>query len=385
MKKQIVFVESFPTVYSFKFARELKLTKEYETVLISFSKVNENFYKKAYDKIIVFEISHKISFSNMFSLVKILFNSKKKNFIKEINNLDPYLFQVTGPDLFTYLFMKKIKKKPKIYFAYDIWNFYKKKRSLKNLEIKEAFQKYFEKKCFRLANGVLHKGPSGELNLLDYSIKKPDLALIPGCLKEWTFSPKKKKSKEIHLVHAGGPQRDIPGIFPFIEITKQITKQKIHLHVYGPCSNDIEKERFLEESKKNSYFHWHEKKDVKELNKDMSNYNYGIIFNFYDFSIMNQLFPKTSMANKMFNYIEAGIPILIDENSKVMSDIIQKEKIGLIIPFNRFESLREILEKQDYNKLQENIKRCQEKFSVSHLTKELENFYEKVVSSSKHN
>ena len=41
-------------------------------------------------------------------------------------------------------------------------------------------------------DGILHKGPREELTLLDYSVNAPDLALLPGCLEDWTHVPKKR-------------------------------------------------------------------------------------------------------------------------------------------------------------------------------------------------
>jgi len=123
MKKQIVFVEHPTTTYTYKIARSLKLTGRYETVLITFSKIDKSFLSKAYDKIFNFELSHKINLKNLLRFPRQIISKEFKNFLKNIRSLNPYIFQITGPDLFTTIFMFFMKEKPKVYFAYDFWAF----------------------------------------------------------------------------------------------------------------------------------------------------------------------------------------------------------------------------------------------------------------------
>ena len=84
VKKQIVFVEHPITTYTYKIARSLKLTGEYETVLITFSEVNKDFFSKAYDKIIVFELSHKINFKGILQSTKKIMSREFRDFLKKI-------------------------------------------------------------------------------------------------------------------------------------------------------------------------------------------------------------------------------------------------------------------------------------------------------------
>ena len=381
MKKEIVFVEYVPNIINLKIARTLKLSGKYTTTLISFSKVDEELYNKAFDKLLILDVKHSLNLKNIIKLFKSIFSKETKDFIKSVKELDPYLFQITGPDLFTMFVMSITKNKPKIYFAYDIWAFYGKKFSIKNLGIKEFFQKQIEKIGFRKADGILHKGPSGELKFLDYKINKLDLAILPGCLDEWTISNNKKpKAGEIHLVFAGGPLKSSDGRAHFLEVIKKITSQNIHFHTYGECVNKKDTILFVEEEKKNKYYHFHPKERVDNLNKKMSQYTYGINPDFYIKSIINPLWPKTSVANRMFNYIEAGIPIIINEDAEYMMKIVKDNEIGFSIKYNDLDNLKDIIEKRDYKKMIDNTKKAQKKFSWNkNLISELEEFYKKVI------
>tara|TARA_Y100000310_G_scaffold341434_1_gene440567 strand:+ start:3730 stop:4908 length:1179 start_codon:yes stop_codon:yes gene_type:complete len=383
MKKQIVFIEYSPTIPTYKIARTLKLTGRYETVLVSFRKRDKEFLEKAYDKVLIFELKHKLNIKNALSLPKKILSKEFKNFLKQVKKLDPYLFQISGPDLFTLILFNMIKKDvPKVYFAYDIWRFFSKKFALENsvLEIKQFFQGRIEKSFFDKADGILHKGPKEELKYLPYKIKVPDISFYPGCLDEWIFPPKKKNpSKELTLAYAGGPLAYWKGRKSFFNIMKIITSQKLNLYTTSSCIDEKDNKRYLKETKRNRYYNFLEKGHIKEFVKRLVKYDYGIFPDFYDETILNPLWSKTTMANKLFSYIEAGLPIIINKDLGIMSKIVREEDIGVLIDYNDLKNLKQILEKIDYTNLKKNVRKAQEKFRLSNNIKKLEKFYKEIA------
>ena len=380
IKKEIVFVEYVPNIINLKIARALKSSGKYGPTLVSFSEVDKELYNKAFDKILILNVKHSLNRANLIDLSKKLFSKESRNFVKELKKLNPYLFQVTGPDLFTLWVMFITKNKPKIYFAYDIWDFYGKKFSIRNLGIKEFLQRKFERIGFKKSDGIIHKGPAGELNFLKYKINKIDLAILPGCLDEWSSLPKKYTGKEIHLVFAGGPLKSSDGRIHFLDIVHQITLQGIHLHTYGECVDKKDTPLFVEEERRNRYYHFHKKERVDKLNKELSKYTYGINPDFYDTSIINPLWPKTSVANRIFNYIEAGIPIIINKDAEYMSELVKENKIGFVIGYEDLKNIKEMINQQDYKKMLKNVKIAQKKCSWDKkLIFKLEEFYKKIA------
>ena len=97
-KKQIVFIEYVPTIPTLKIARSLKLTGKYETALVVFSKIDKSLLQKEFDEIIMLDLQHKIDPRNILKLLKKISNGEVLKFFKAIRNLNPYLFQITGPD-----------------------------------------------------------------------------------------------------------------------------------------------------------------------------------------------------------------------------------------------------------------------------------------------
>ncbi|MBS3078633.1 hypothetical protein J4218_00760 [Candidatus Pacearchaeota archaeon] len=379
MKKQIVFIEYTPSVPTIKIARTLKLTGNYETILVSFRKKEEEFLGKAFDRVIFINLTHKLNKKNIINFFKNIFSKGTRNALKELRALDPYIFQITGPDLFTLISTSLINKKSaRIYFAYDIWKFFEKKWSFKNIGIKELFQKVIEKRFFNICDGILHKGPEDEFKYLDYKISVPSLCFYPGCLDEWIIPVKKnKKIKNIKLVYAGGPLAAWNGRVAFIDVTKEITKQGIYFSTSSKPIIEKDSEIFFDEEKRNPYFKFGERGRSEYFSKNISKYDYGIIPDFFDTSIINPLWPKTSMANKLFTYIEAGIPIIINEQSEVMADVVKNNSIGIVIKYEELKNLKKIILKKDYNKLLKNMKKTQERYRLSKNIHLIEEFYEK--------
>ncbi len=386
MKKQIIFIEPRPNPPDFKIARTLKLSGKYETILITFSKINKEYYLGAYDKIFVHELIDVPSKDNLLDFFKQFFDKKLRNFIKDVRKLNPYIVQITGLNIFTILTFYLFKNKKTIYNAYDIWGPYKKKFSLKGGSGRMIyFNTINERICFKIADGILHKGPAEELNLLSYGkkINTPSLAFLPGCLDEWNIKSKKRalKKDNINIVYAGGSWLEWQGHVSFLEIIKKITSQKIHFHISDPVLTKEKEKAYKEIERTNKYFHFYGSMNLNEFNKKLSEYDFGILPDFVsDTNIINPLFSKITMANKIFSYIESGLPVIVSSQLEFMKKIIEENEVGFAVKYEELENLREIIEKKDYKKVLKNISKFQKKFSLSKNISKIEKFYEEIYN-----
>ena len=384
-KKQIVFIEPKPTVYNYRIARSLK-EEGYPTTLISFSELNKDFFKEAYDEIKVLELSHKMRFKDFIDLLKKMLGGRIKTFFEDIKKMKPYLFQITGPDLFSLMAIHLLRKNyPKIYYSNDIWSTDKRNFFFtKMFWAKGEFQKIFEKISFRKVDGILNKKSIGEFELMNYKVRTQKMALPPACLDAWTFPPKKKKEKEIHICYAGSPNPVGGEIISFINIIKIITTQKIHFHTYGPCLNEKDNRVFIQEAKRNKFYHKHDKLTPYELNKEMSNYDYGILPEFIEQKIVesNPTLTKTQLCSRMINYFEAGIPVLVNQQHEYMARIVKKYGLGFEIIPKDLKELKTILKQKNYSLFQKNIKKFQGEFKWSRKIVGVEKFYEKIINQN---
>ena len=386
MKKQIVFLESFLTIPTFKLARSLKLTGKYETVLVissNFNEKNKEFLKKAYDKIIYLDLGTQRNMNNIkgvLKVVKLWRSDEKKKFIKKIKSLNPEIVQITGPELFPLLLARLFKNVPIVYFAHDIFKpFFKNKFFNKKLSKGILLNQLIEFICFKKFEGILHKGEKNELNLLKIKIKCPEMQYLSGCLDEWIININSeklsKKDKQTHLVFAGRPGIFWKGEDSFFRIVNIITSQKIHFHVYYPSNNSVTEAKFLELANKNSYFHLHKELNGKKLSIALSKYDFGIIPDFPDFSIIGEDFMRTCFATKVMAYLEAGLPTIVSQRIIFTSKFIDENKIGVTIDYNDLNNLNEILSKVNYKGLLRNVEKCQKKYRMSQVIKKIIPFY----------
>jgi len=387
MKKQIIFIEPFFTIPAFKIAKSLKKYKDYETILVIFTKVNEKtekFLKDAYDKIITLEINdpRKLSFSNYIGIFKSLRGNKSKNLYKELKSLKPYLVQITGPETRTFFSRHLFKNYPLVYFAHDVWKPYIKKLSFKkNTGRAIPINKLIEKSLFKRADGVLHKGHENELETLKIKTKGNNLQYLSGCLDDWIINPNlkskySKKDKESHFVYAGRPWIEWEGHVSFKEVIEKVTSQKIHFHIFTPPLSDNDAKIFNELEAKNKYFHFHGELNGEKLNKELSKFDYGTIPDFYDFNLTGREFADITFGTKILTYLEAGIPMLISDTMGYTLKVVCDNNLGYEISYNDLEDLNKYLKNKNISL--KNIKKAQNDFRMSRIIKNIIPFYEKI-------
>lgn len=99
-----------------------------------------------------------------------------------------------------------------------------------------------------------------------------------------------------------------------------------------------------------------------EFIKDIASYDYGI-------TLMRSIelgAPEYTyyMAYKFHSYLQAGLPIIIDENLEYMASLVRKYNIGIVLSDDDYERLPEILNSADYGQLKQNVIRYRNEFSI---------------------
>jgi len=134
--------------------------------------------------------------------------------------------------------------------------------------------------------------------------------------------------EELHVAYCGGiwPEDRYPaaecGYAQYIEVGRALARQRIHLHLYpskvgGGTNYEDFFSLYLEESKHNPFFHIYRPLPYTELLRELPQYDAAI-------HIMgvkiNQAFGSAtrakldySSANKLFDYIEVGLPVIIHD------------------------------------------------------------------------
>ncbi|MBT4165931.1 hypothetical protein HOE04_02745 [archaeon] len=399
-KKQVVFIEGFPTAMVYKIAKEFR-KRGYETVLIRILKANnENygFYKQAYDKIIDIDIPYvSLNKKNFLKIVWMFFRQGGKIFsaFLKIFKLKPYIVfgraPISVPIAFFRIFFKKSAF---VYFPYDI-----RRQAFPNLKIAKKNIGFFEmiadNYCFEHSDGILHKGASYELKdlqkrkLIDLSkLPKHEVSIYPYCSKDFIvpFNKNKlsKKDGEIHMVYVGGTgKKNEKFYFEQLKSVDMLIKKGIHAHFHfgSEISSDEEREReelvkknFFEKYKDIqgiNYFHLEKSFNAKDIAREISKYDFG-------FWPECEYDVRLATGNKFSTFIEAGIPFFYFKKHEINDEIAKEYGLG-ILHADGVKNFKEFISKLDYDKLIEGVKKARENYLMEKHFSRLEEFVERVV------
>lgn len=398
-KKRIVFFfgGELPSVMAYKMA-DLFKKNNYETILFTMSnreRFDEKFFKESFDKIICSNFQfYKPSIETFFYTLRRSLGLIR--FLNNIKKVNPHVIIYSGNNWQIKIAHKYFFKNcPSIYFPYDINSllYDNKEDPLKNGQ--QLFDINSEKYNFENFNGIMHKGDPDELNHINGRIfdkidtNSHQITFHPYCLSDFKIPLNKEKLSnkdgEFHIVHIGSLFFGKP--FKKMQIfVEEIIKQKIHIHFYF-CNRDISKKREKElireafgNSADSSYFHLHDELNSKEIIREISKYDFGINISYTHEP--EEIINIYGSSNRISSFMEAGIPIIIDDDAKFMAKIINDYKIGIVINEENFKNLRKKIKKLDYKKLEENILKAREKYDMENHFNRIEDFINKVIEEN---
>jgi len=243
----------------------------------------------------------------------------------------------------------------------------------------------YEKLCFENSEGIVAQSLEPAVGMRMWNIRgKRNRIFFPLYTDNDRFinTPKTFSSSDIHLVYAGGvmgSHRDKIhyGSVQFHWLIEYLSKQKIHFHIYpSPSTLRVDYIEYEHIAKVNQFFHFHTSVAQQNLSAELSKYNYGIMPFFKVNSGQSDLKHKYATTLKLFNYLESGIPILASADVVYQSWLVDRYKLGIIIPKKEdFADIRKLIEKVPYETQVKNLLENREKLSLKEHTPRLLNFY----------
>jgi len=215
---------------------------------------------------------------------------------------------------------------------------------------------------------------------------KPETLFFPLCCDDDVFETKKGNfdAEEFHVVYAGevaGSFRDSRqfATIQFHYLAGEFAKQKIHLHLYpAPGTFADDKHEYKKMAETNRFLHVHEPVHQSALARELSQYDFGLIPFFYRDTIHSREKFRYSTSLKLFNYIEAGIPVISTKDIDFQSWITARYGMGIIIEKNDIPVLKSIVKRTDYRLLLRNVEDNRKKISLNHHIIRLMEFYNRV-------
>jgi hypothetical protein len=250
----------------------------------------------------------------------------------------------------------------------------------------------YEKMCLQQANGIVAHSlePCEGMKVWGIKEKGKRLFFPLYCDNDSFTNPKKPyKDDDIHLVYAGGvvgSHRDKShyGDTQFAWLIDSLTQQKIHFHIYpSPSVHKADFEEYEQIAAQNSFFHFHAAVAQSALSQELSKYHYGLMPFFKGTSNLSALKLKYATTLKLFNYMEAGIPLLVGGGVAYQGWLVKRYKAGLVVETKEdFKVLRPLLYREPYDVQVKGVQEAREILSLKKHMPRLLKFYEDVQAAS---
>lgn len=158
--------------------------------------------------------------------------------------------------------------------------------------------------------------------------------------------------KEIHCVYEGGLSDNQQYLRYCEKMFLQIAEQKVHVHFYGKCPENLNYCHQLE--LKSEYLHYEGCIPYEQLQTELTKYDIGLTF--LNITEKNEEFLQTTFSNKIFEYLFAELPVAVC-NIEITKEFVKQYQVGKYLDFsgNIKEQLEEIYQmKVDRNFLETN-------------------------------
>ncbi len=241
-----------------------------------------------------------------------------------------------------------------------------------------------EQACLEQANGVIGQSLEPNVAYRKYKTrKKPPNLFFPLYCDDDVFCANTKMliPDDVHLVYAGGvagshrnPKQY--GNIQFQALIKTLTDQKLHFHIYPSPSNvRADYEEYENMAKENPFFHFHEPVAQQNLAKELSKYHFGILPFFKELSEQSDDKLKYATTLKLFNYLEAGIPVIVSKDLGYQSWILERYSCGIGIKLEDIPSVSSLFNPDNYKALKKSVLNTRNKLSLGRQIPRLLHFY----------
>ena len=228
---------------------------------------------------------------------------------------------------------------------------------------------------------IVHKMPDEAwVELCDsYNLQCGSSQVMSYPHSAFLHSPKKHKAKSIpHVVYAGG-------IIPydiavargyenhiFDDLIELTGLDKFELSVYvNQNARDMpwhQHDHYYQLEKVYPYFHFKKGLPYYEVTEGLQQYDAGIFFDNISRASYSMDHFKYNVASKLFTYLEAGLPVIMYEESEFMADIVRNYSLGTTYKARETRTIVKAIEEMMNNDYTENIESFCREFSMENYS-----------------
>jgi len=363
--KTIVFVGQQLNYRTIKFIKWIKKNTSIKIIVVCQKTPFANdLSEKDYDKLILLR--------NRTHLKRIILGSKNIDFIYAFSS-NPKHARIAI----------ELSKATTIFDPYDCSIVY-----IGNIPVPLSQMKFIEneKKCFQLADAMVARSPENIVAYKLYQVKKKKNIYFADYCDNNLFVCKnveiKNSDDPIRIVYSGSIagkyiNKITDGLTDFFSFIDALENQKIIFHIYpSPFVKQANYQDYIDLEKKINYLKVHTTVAQENLSEELSGFHFGALPHFkLESSTLSQHKLERATSLKFYNFLEAGIPILISEEMTYMAWVVKRYKIGIVFGKKDFPNLRNIILNTDYNELKRNVLKAREKLSMKNNLPRLIHFF----------
>lgn len=221
----------------------------------------------------------------------------------------------------------------------------------------------------RIANGIIHKDGGDDWTILKSCPSKKIFlpATISKQLHQETGSYKGKPDRFILMQLLYSPTTHLPDLFDDVflfDVFKDILKQGYFIDIYYFRNSEDIADEYRQYFKGEAGISFIKGKPLNHLLPEVAGkYQWGYMIYRSQFRIVKQ-HVEAALPSRIFTYAALGIPIVINEELRYSAGFIRDNGIGVVVSKDDIPNLRAILSNVDYNKMQRNILKFREKYSL---------------------
>ncbi len=337
-----------------------KIRKEQFVVICSKAKFQESFFKRCQDVTVVLV-------DGEWQIPGILKQFKKIKLIHAFESRSIYAY---------YALKSKGKNIP---FIFDFQDLYTNYTGDKKLPKWMRENLYFEAYCLRNSDAFV----SYSLELIParktLGIGKKPTIYFPFYLDDAEIKKPSLKTNDerIDIVYAGGIAALNRNVSFNLSLTeKNLRNSNVFLHIYpSPSSGKDVIEEYKLYARQFPNLIMHNPVPNNAMGAELNQYHYGIVpfFKTVEYKSTNKY--KYSSALKIWNYLEAGLPIIIAADVEYQAWLIKHYGVGVVVNENEFKDISKTLNAQNLDFIHQNIVELQKQKTLSSNISKIDSLY----------